>query len=165
MKSIHAWGDLLSRGIVYTGGPRVEKRLRLTERNRKRVLNRVFSIRLSPPDGVAPIRSHRLRENCVVLSISEVTLLKPTQTDLERFTSASKRLLQTWRKNGFVHGDLSPNNLGWDGKTIFAFDWLADLNSRAGTPAYSHPKVARGIHDFESDAWAMSRVKDAIFSE
>jgi hypothetical protein len=61
-----------------------------------------------------------------------------------------------WREEGFVHGDLSPQNLlllreGGHSPRILAVDWVMDLESREGTPRYVPEHLAWLLKTHEHD--------------
>jgi hypothetical protein len=80
---------------------------------------------------------------------------------LRRIQIAQKLLALTaqWRRAGFIHGDLSPNNIlvvhpEGDSPRLVAVDWVLDLQSREGTPRYVPEALAwqRKNHDHDEAA-------------
>jgi thiamine kinase-like enzyme len=87
--------------------------------------------------------------------------LNASQTQRRELQEILSITLCAWREYGFVHGDLSPRNLfisNTNKLTVFAIDWMIDLKSFAGTPAYTCMSALSSGKTFETDETAITRI-------
>lgn len=142
------------KGIVRDGSPYARKYFQVRRTRRKKILNRIFSIMTRLPSAIPKISGYQFRENRLELKIKYIEGGSPTRVSNEHM----RNILAQWKKEGFVHGDLSPSNLIYDGKELWCIDWLVDLDTYRGTPRYASHEVFRGKHTHTSDEYAFCKM-------
>ncbi len=77
-----------------------------------------------------------------------------------------QKQISQWKNQDFVHGDLSLRNILYDNTNnqLWFIDWILDLKSFSGTPYFASKEVFKGIHTYESDAFAMMRICDMLLA-
>ncbi len=140
------------KGIVRDGSPFARKYFRVSDKRRKKILNRVFSISTKRPTGIPEIHSYRLHGSTLEL---RTKYIEGAHVSLDEL---SFEILKKWKCEDFVHGDLSPSNIVHDGEDFWFIDWLPDLESYQGTPHYASDEVFRGKHSSDSDEYALRKI-------
>ena len=73
-----------------------------------------------------------------------------------------RRQAELWKREGFIHGDLSLRNMlvNFDRGPVrlWFIDWITDLNSFEGTPRYASSEVYRGRRSHDSDRYAIEQI-------
>jgi Ser/Thr protein kinase RdoA (MazF antagonist) len=137
-----------------------------------RVSARLAALRANPPAGVPPLHSYgwlaqggagsRLRLSLGLVSGVPLAVCLPAlgaSTRLE-VSEALRALLESWRKVGFVHGDLSPRNILVDVRRaeVWCIDWILDLKGFEATPRYAAPAVFQGRRSHDTDRFALAEI-------
>ena len=139
---------------------------------------RLEDVRMRPLPGVHPLRAwSAVPDGAGWALITEQDWLPwPSLSQvaahahpLRRIQLAQKLLALTefWQTKGFIHGDLSPNNILVVSERsmaprLIAVDWVLNLKSREGTPRYVPPSLAQRNKCMEHDVAAAQLIAQEL---
>lgn len=110
---------------------------------RKQALQRAEYLYATPPCFTPRLLSYGIApEDTVLLTVEKLHLIPFQSFSLDLLRKASEFLPtieQTWKQRGFIHGDISAQNLYWDlNREIFGLlGWKLCLPQTHGTPEFS----------------------------
>lgn len=140
---------------------------RLTPNSIPRIAQRLSEIRDHGPVNVPRLISYGFSGDLARLETERVpgTPLKTSriaQDQLLQVLAALSSQVELWRRDGFVHGDLSPRNILVDASSgrpqLWFIDWIVDLEGFEATPLYASPEVMNGRRSHDSDCYAIERI-------
>lgn len=143
------------------------KWVKFESRNLEKVQRRLHTLLKAEIPGIPKLLNYGFTDSRVRLELKWVdgeTLyaMHPNRKRVATRINALADYLIQWKKLGFVHGDLSPRNIVIGKQSLWCVDWLVDINSFAGTPAFASPKILKTGHTHETDLYAFRQILSTI---